>query len=345
MFVAPMITISPRETRPSIRAHPLFHIPDDMRPPRGESVHLIEENDAGRVLAGLLEDHPEFCLALPVELVDDFGSVDVDEMGPDLVGDGSCDEGLSRSRRSGKENPPRGVDPERGEELGELQGKLDHLTNTSKLLFQPPDVLVRCPKRLFIGKIGSPEGYRRMGSDPEGPSRACSLHDEKLRRGSEECDLEFVSDDHMDSCKKLDDVTDLGIFRDRPAGIGRGEDQGVGLLERDFLDGAPFVHRHLGVVPRDAVYLNQVLSGVMSGGLGNAGDCGPAAGNHDSVSGDGPQTLHDILIHAGKALALILDKSFDYAQRVLVFSFHLRLHHLTVLTIDIGPVVGWSDQR
>ena len=84
--------------RQELRHHPLLHVADHLGALGREGVDLVQEDDAGGVPLRLFEDLAQLGLALTVELVDDLRPVDVDEVGPHLVGDGPRDERLARAR-------------------------------------------------------------------------------------------------------------------------------------------------------------------------------------------------------------------------------------------------------
>src|SRR5690606_32991122 len=90
----------------------------------------------------LLEDLPEFALALTIVLAHDLGARERDEVGIHLVRDGLCDQGLSRPRRAVEEDSPRGIDSQALEELGVAERKLDHLPHHLELPGKSTNVLV-----------------------------------------------------------------------------------------------------------------------------------------------------------------------------------------------------------
>ena len=311
--------------RQELRHDALFHVAHDGGPFRGERVHFVEEDDGGSVLPGFLENRPQLGLALPVELVDELGAVHVEEVGPDLVGDGAGDEGLPGSRGTREKDSLGGIDPQLGEQLGELQGKLDHLPDVAELLFQPADVLVGGPRRLLGGEIGTAEGDFRMGRDPDGAPGACALHHVEHRLGAEHGDLDAVADDHVEARQELPYMRDLLVLRKHAADIDRGQDDAVGLLVGDLLDGAFLVDRDLRVVARDAVDEHEPLAAVLLGGVRRAGDRGAASGDEESVAGNRVQPVQIIRIQTGQALAFILDKRSSNFQGKIILGFrHCR---------------------
>ena len=68
--------------------------------------------------ARLLEDTPQLRLALAVELVDDLGAAQTEELGIGLVGDGARDQGLAASGRPVQQDAFRRIDSEPFEHFG-----------------------------------------------------------------------------------------------------------------------------------------------------------------------------------------------------------------------------------
>ena len=108
----------------------------------GDGVDLVDEDDGGGVLLGLLEGLAEVGLGLAGHLGHDLGSVDEEEEGPGLVGDGPGDEGLAGTGGSVQEDAAGGLDAEGLEEGGVAEGKLDHLADLGHLLAASADVVV-----------------------------------------------------------------------------------------------------------------------------------------------------------------------------------------------------------
>lgn len=90
-----------------------------------DRVDLIDEDDGRTVLFGLLECLPEVALRLSSHLGHDLGSVDEEEEGTSLVGDGSSHECLSGTWRSEHEDTTGRLDTDRLKELRVSEGKLD----------------------------------------------------------------------------------------------------------------------------------------------------------------------------------------------------------------------------
>ena len=108
----------------------------------GDGVDLVDEDDGGGVLLGLLEGLAEVGLGLSGHLGHDLGSVDEEEEGAGLVGDGPGDEGLAGAGGSVQEDAAGGLDAKGLEEGGVAKGELDHLADLSHLLAAAADVVV-----------------------------------------------------------------------------------------------------------------------------------------------------------------------------------------------------------
>lgn len=108
----------------------------------GDRVDLINEDDGGRVLLGLLESLSQVGLRLTGHLGHDLGTVDQEEEGTGLIGDGSSHERLTGSGRTVKQDTTRGLDTDRLEELRVTQRKLNHLADLSHLFPAATNVIV-----------------------------------------------------------------------------------------------------------------------------------------------------------------------------------------------------------
>src|SRR2546422_1345021 len=126
-----------------LRDDPPLHFARDLFSPRRDGVELVDEQDRGRVLLGLLEFLPETFLGLAVVLRHDLRALDRIEVRARLVRDGFRDQRLPRARRAEQKDALRRVDSEPLEQLRVLQRELDHLADLAELLLEPADVLVR----------------------------------------------------------------------------------------------------------------------------------------------------------------------------------------------------------
>ena len=107
----------------------------------GDGIELVEEEDAGGGLSGLLEDVADVGLGLAEPHGEELGPLDGDEVGLALVGYGLGHEGLAASRGSVEEHSLAGAHAELLELLRMLDGVLDQLLEVSLDVLQAPDVL------------------------------------------------------------------------------------------------------------------------------------------------------------------------------------------------------------
>ena len=95
----------------------------------GERLELVEEEDGGRRLAGLLEERVQLALRLADVHVEDVGDGDVEEGGLALAGGGARQQRLAAARRAVEEDAAAGLLPEALEEAGLLEGEDDALAD------------------------------------------------------------------------------------------------------------------------------------------------------------------------------------------------------------------------
>ncbi len=142
---------------------PLLDVADDLLALRRDGVDLVEEDDAGGLARGLVEDLAEVGFALAVELVDDLRSVHGEEPRVGLVGHGAGDQGLSAAGRAVEQHPLGWVDPQPLEDLRIAERQLDDLANPVQLALQAADIFVRerltgvlRPRLLDLGRPAGP---------------------------------------------------------------------------------------------------------------------------------------------------------------------------------------------
>ena len=107
-----------------------------------DRVDLVDEDDRGRVLGGLLEHLAQAALALAVVAAHDFGPVDDGEVGVGLVGDCPRQQRLACAGRPVQQHALRRVDAEPREQLGVLERQLDHLADLVHGVAEAADVVV-----------------------------------------------------------------------------------------------------------------------------------------------------------------------------------------------------------
>jgi hypothetical protein len=94
-----------------------------------DRIDLVDENDGRAVLLGLFEGLSQVALRLSGHLGHDLGTVNQEKERSSLVGDSSCHQGLSCSRRSEHEDTSRRLDTDGLEKLRVSQRKLDQFSN------------------------------------------------------------------------------------------------------------------------------------------------------------------------------------------------------------------------
>ena len=116
----------------------LLHVAHHPLAPRGDGVDLVEEDDAGGLARGLVEDLPQVGFALAVELVDDFRAVDGEEVGLGFVGHGPGNQRLAAAGRPVQQHALGRVDAQPLEQFRVAQRQLDDLPTRSSWRFRPP---------------------------------------------------------------------------------------------------------------------------------------------------------------------------------------------------------------
>jgi hypothetical protein len=90
--------------------HSLFDVADHALALGRDGIDLVDEDDAGGLLGGLVENLAEMSLALAVKFVDDFRAVDREELGIGLMCHGTRDQGLAAAWRAVQEDALGRVD-------------------------------------------------------------------------------------------------------------------------------------------------------------------------------------------------------------------------------------------
>lgn len=105
-------------------------------------VDFVNEDDGGRVLLSLFKGLAQVGLGLTGHLGHDFGTIDEEEEGTSLVGDGTGHQCLTGTGRTVEQDTTRRLDTNRLEELRVTQGKLHHFADLSHLLAAATNVVV-----------------------------------------------------------------------------------------------------------------------------------------------------------------------------------------------------------
>lgn len=125
-----------------LRDNPPLHLPVCLLPLGRDGVELVDEDDGGRVLLGLLERFPQVGLGLSGQLGHDFRAVDEEEESTGLVGDGPGHEGFAGVGGSVQEDASVRLHADGFEEGGVAQGKLHHLFDLGELLAAAANIVV-----------------------------------------------------------------------------------------------------------------------------------------------------------------------------------------------------------
>jgi len=244
---------------------PLLHVADDLLALRRDGIDLIEEDDAGGIARGILEDLAEMGLALAVELVDDFRAVHRKEASVGFMGHGTGNQRLAAAWRSVQENPLGWVDPEPLEQFRIAQRELDDLANAVQLAFESADVLVSNRLR-FLGLGGLSLGAAGRGSrdlqygpgfDDHGAGRVCAGHLEVGRTVAKERGPNTVLGQYGKAVEEAADVLQIAIGRNITE---RREDHSLRLANRGLADIDELIDCGSGVFSGDPVDLDACLS-------------------------------------------------------------------------------------
>merc|ERR1719488_452295 len=138
-FVAPMMKTDFFEPMPSISVRIWLMT----RSPARDRVELVEEEDARRGAARLLEELAHVRLGLAEPHREELGPLDRDEVGLALVGDGLGEERLAAARRAVEEHALRRRHPELLELVGELDGVLHRLLQLALDALEAANVVPR----------------------------------------------------------------------------------------------------------------------------------------------------------------------------------------------------------
>ncbi len=146
---------------------PFLDVADDLFALGRDGVDLVQEDDAGSIAGGLVEDLAEMGLALAVELVDDLRAVHREETSVGLMGHGTGDQRLAAAGRPVQQNALGWVDAQPLEHFGIAQRQLDDLANAMQLAFEAADILVGDrPRFLGLGWVAPWRGRTGIWRSP-----------------------------------------------------------------------------------------------------------------------------------------------------------------------------------
>ena len=227
----------------------------------GDRVDLVEEDDAGALRLGFGEDGSQMGLAVPVELVDDLGAADGDEVRLGLIGDGPGQHGLAASGGAVEQHAARRVDAEPLEDLGVAHGQLNHLADPGHCLAKTADVLIR-----HLGRAGATGGHAARGLDLDAGRLGDHHEADRIGRGdavvlspgAEHTDAHALACPDCETGDERPDVTAVaGVRRECRADRRQRDRLGVRHLGEFHRD--PVIEAGAGVLAGDAVHLDLPL--------------------------------------------------------------------------------------
>ena len=260
-------------------------------------------------------------LAVSVELVDDLGAADGDEVRLGLVGDGPGQHRLAASGGAVEQHAARRFDAEPLEDLGVAHGHLDHLADPGHCLAQTADVLIR-----HLGRVGAAGGPAARGLDLDA-GRLGDHHEADgigggdvvvLSAGAEHTDAHALADPDNQTDDERPDVTAVaGVRRERRAD--RRQRDGLGVRHLGEFHRDPVLEAGADVLAGDAVHLDLPLAAFSADQGHDLKDGGTlAAGDGHHVADRHPEVLHIRAVQPGEPTPDILRRGPRDAQEGLL---------------------------
>ena len=122
--------------------HPFFHLAGHLGSLGGHRVDLVDEDDAGGIALGFLEQLAQLGLRFAIELMDDLRPVDEGEVGLDFRSHGTGDGGLAGAGRTVEQHALGRLDAQPGEQPWVFHRQFDHFPDAPQLRIEAADVLV-----------------------------------------------------------------------------------------------------------------------------------------------------------------------------------------------------------
>jgi hypothetical protein len=234
-------------------------------------------------------------LAVSVELVDDLGAADGDEMRFGLIGDGPGQHGLAASGGAVEQHAARRVDAEPLEDLRVLHGQLKHLADPGHDGADTSDVPIR-----HLGRAGAAGGPAARGldldtgglSDHHEAGRVGACDAVVLPPGAEHIDAHALAGPDGEADDERPDMTAVvGVRQGRRADRRQRDCLGVRDLGEFHRD--PVIEADADVLAGDAVHTDLPLA-VLGGDHGHdlQHSRALAAGDGHHVTGSHPEALH-----------------------------------------------------
>jgi len=147
----------------------------------------------------------------------------------------------------------------------------------------------------------------------------------------QESDLQIIPDDDGKPEQELPDVRDLLLGGSALIRLDRRQQDRIGRLEGDLLDGDELVHAGLRVVAGGPVHHDQVLAAVTRGGLDRPSHRGATPRDQEHVPRGGAQLDQVVRVHAGVPLADVLEERLGNLEFAL---FRCYLAHADSPTLE-----------
>src|SRR6267143_5681195 len=271
---------------------PTFHLARDLVPLRSDAVQFVDEDDARRVLFGLLEDVAEVLFALAVELRHDLRSGDRLEVRVRLRGDRLREEGLAGPRRSVEEHTFRGFDPESFKQLRVTQREFDHLPHLADLLAEPADVLVvdlGDLRRFFLRRLLRDLDFRPW-LDQDGVRAGRERRDHEVELAAHHADAQHVA---ARDRPPLEDLRHVLLSAHDPDRFRGGQGDLLGGAGERLLEAHLVVDADPGVPPLHAIHADHAAVRVLGIAASYDRRGRLAAQDQDHVAFLELQDLHD----------------------------------------------------
>ena len=283
-----------------LRDDALFDLAFDAFALGRERVDLVEEDDAGRALARVVENLAQLGFALAVEFLNDLRSADVDERGVGLMRHGAREQRLAAAGQPMQQDAFRRRHAETLENLGMGERQLDHFANLRDFALHAAEIVIgddvlglgrRLARRAAAGAFDREQG---VGMDHHRPVGFGPDHMEIAMASSEQGDPHTVAGLDGEPIEAARRVFDFVLVQS--AGAERGHDHAPGDGVGDLPDRGLLAECHAGVGAADAIELDDLLPPLLLEGGHRLGDGLRATFDLQHVAGrsaDLPQRFRD----------------------------------------------------
>ncbi len=302
--------------------HPFFHVPDDIFPPGGDGIDLVDEDDAGSLTSGLLKDLAQVGLGLAIELVHHLRAAHREKVGLGLVGDGAGDEGLAAAGGAVEQHPFGRVDAQALEQLRVAQRQFDHLPDALELGLEAADVLVGHRRLHGFRGPGLADHQGGGGVDQHRPPGGQGFHLEIGGAAAEQGGPDAVPLQHRQAVQEAADILEVPLGRGNGDG---GKDHPFAGAAGDLLHLDEIIYPGAGVFPADAVQLHPGPAPQFLVGRHGLADRGPLAHDLHDVTDGHLEFFQVFRSHAGISPAHVFAQGLRHfqleGQRLQIFSY------------------------